>query len=82
MFFLGDAQQGKEIVEGQNIMPRHERPKKSGQKGQKVQFPGAINISNLTIICPNCGKPTRAGSKIDDKSVKVRICKKCGKGIK
>lgn len=72
----------KAIVEGRNMMVRHERAKKAGQKGQKVQFPSPINLSKLFLVCPHCGKSARVGYKIDDKGIKVRICKKCGKEIK
>lgn len=72
----------KAIVEGRNIIVRHERAKKAGQKGQKIQFPSPINISKLSLVCPHCGKPTRVGYKSDGKDVKVRVCKKCAKEIK
>src|SRR3989344_2639721 len=67
---------GKTVVEGRNIMVRHERPKKAGQKGQKIQFPAPLNASNLTLVCPHCGKATRTGYKVDDKGIKMRICKR------
>ena len=75
-------QTGKAIVEGRNMITRHEKPKKSGQKGQKIQLPAPMQLSNLSLICSNCGKPTRVGAKTDDKGNKTRVCKKCGKEIK
>lgn len=66
------------VVEGMNIRKKHIRPKKSGEKGQIVQLPAPIHISNIKLICKNCGKPTRAGYKIIE-GRKYRICKKCGK---
>ncbi len=68
-------------VEGLNIYTKHERPKKSGQKGQKVKFPRPITMSNLMLICPHCKKPTRVGHQTDDKGLKSRVCKKCQKRI-
>src|SRR3989344_1104860 len=76
-----NADSGKAIVEGRNIMVRHEKAKQAGKKGQKIQFPSPMNISNLSLVCPNCGKPARVGYKADDKGKKIRVCKKCGKGI-
>lgn len=68
------------LVEGINLKKKHVRPKKQGEKGQIVEVPAVINISNVKIICPKCGKATRIGYKID-KNVKTRICKKCGQEI-
>jgi large subunit ribosomal protein L24 len=60
-----------------NLRKKHQRPKKAGQKGQIVQIPGPIHISNVQLICAKCGKATRLGYKIIEKK-KYRICKKCG----
>ncbi len=68
-------------VEGLNIRVRHQRPKRSGEKGQKIQFPAPIHISNLMLVCPHCGKTTRVAHQVDEKDVKTRVCKKCGKRI-
>lgn len=80
------------LVEGVNIKKVHKRPKKTGEKGQIVEVSSPIYISNLKLICPKCGKPTRVGynivksstekqkTKINEK-IKVRICKKCGAEI-
>lgn len=69
-------QEGKVIVEGINIRKKHVKPKKSGEKGQLIESPSSITVSNVKIICPKCGKATRLGYKRTEK-VKVRICKKC-----
>ena len=67
----------KASVDGINLMVKHLRPRAQGQKGQKVQFPAPIHISNLLLICSKCGKPTRVGKKITEDKRYVRICKKC-----
>lgn len=66
----------KVMVEGVNIRKKHVRPKKSGEKGQTVQVPLPISVSNVKLICPKCGQPTRVGHKN-----KYRVCKKCGKEV-
>jgi len=68
--------ENKIIVEGLNIMKKHVRPKKEGEKGQVVEMPRAVDVSNVKLICPKCKKPTRVGYRILEKN-KVRICKKC-----
>lgn len=68
------------LVEGVNLRKKHQKPKKSGEKGQILTMPGAISVSNVKLICPRCGKPTRISYKIGEKK-KNRICKKCGQEI-
>jgi len=70
----------KILVEGVNIVKKHQRPRRSGEKGQIVQLPKPIDVSNVKLICSKCGKATRVGYKIiSDK--KFRICKKCQQEI-
>jgi large subunit ribosomal protein L24 len=68
------------LVEGINLRKKHQRPKKSGEKGQIVEMPGPIHISDIKLICPKCGKATKVGYKVFNKN-KVRVCKKCGQEI-
>ena len=70
----------KVVVEGANLVRKHVKPKKQGQKGQVVSTPRAVQISNVKLVCPKCGKPTRVGyeSAGDEK---YRVCKKCGAKI-
>jgi large subunit ribosomal protein L24 len=72
--------EGKIVVEGINIAKKHLRPKKDGEKGQRVEVPVAIDISNAMLICPQCKKETRVGYVVDEKG-KNRFCKKCKKNI-
>jgi len=71
---------GKILVEGINLKKKHQKPKRTGEKGQIVTLPGLINIPNLKLICPKCGKATRVGYIIVENK-KYRICKKCGQEI-
>ena len=58
------AANNKILVEGVNISKKHVRPKKSGEKGQIVEMPLPIDVSNVKLICSDCGKPARIGFKI------------------
>ncbi len=74
------------LIGGVNLKKKHVRPKRQGEKGQIVEIPARIDVSNIKIICPKCGKATRLGYKIENPSagsgqVKKRICKKCGQEI-
>jgi large subunit ribosomal protein L24 len=64
-------------VEGINLMTKHLRPKKEREKGQKIQFPAPLDITNVMLICPKCNKPTRVGVKILENKKRQRRCKKC-----
>ena len=66
----------KIVVEGVNIRKKHTRPKRQGQKGQIVQMPMPIDVSNVMVICPSCNKPVRIGFRYEGEK-KIRICKKC-----
>lgn len=68
--------EGKVLAEAVNIIKKHVRPKKQGEKGQVVEIPAPISISNVKLICAKCGKPARVGYKIIEKK-KYRLCKKC-----
>jgi len=74
------SKQNKVVVEKINIKTKH--VKKTAQKaGEKIQFEGAFNASNIMVLCPNCSKPTRVGYKILESGKKQRICKKCKEAI-
>ncbi|MAF43191.1 MAG: 50S ribosomal protein L24 [Parcubacteria group bacterium] len=68
------------LVENVNLRKKHVRPKKSGEKGQIIEIPLSIDVSNVKLICSKCGKPSKVGYKIG-KGKKYRICKKCGQNI-
>lgn len=72
-------------VEGLNLLIKHMRPRRQGEKGQRIEFPAPLNASNLMVVCPKCGKPSRIGKKItettDKKKKKYRECKKCKQTI-
>jgi large subunit ribosomal protein L24 len=72
-------------VEGLNQLIKHMRPRKQGEQGQRIEFPAPLNASNMMIVCPKCGRPTRISQKTvkSEKGVskKYRECKKCKQAI-
>lgn len=72
--------QRKVIVEGVNLVKRHRRPRREKEKGQIVEIPKPVDVSNLKLVCPKCGQPTRVGYRLTEKG-KYRICKKCNQEI-
>ncbi|MBQ8882642.1 MAG: 50S ribosomal protein L24 [Clostridia bacterium] len=64
------------VVDGVNVVTKHVKPRSAQQTGGITKENGNIDISNVQLVCPVCGKATRiASGEVDGK--KVRICKKC-----
>ena len=68
----------KVLVEGINVLKRHRKARRSGEKGQVVEMAMPVHISNVAIVVD--GKATRVGKKVIGEK-KVRIDKKTGKAI-
>jgi len=68
------------VVEGINLMKKHIRPRKEGEKGHVVEIAASLNVSNVKLICPKCKEATRVGYKVVGEN-KFRVCKKCGQEI-
>lgn len=68
---------GKLVVEGVNVVKRHERARKSGQKGTIISVALPIDASNVALVDPKTGKATRIGFVKKGKKV-ARVSKKSG----
>ena len=72
------AADGKAIVERVNMIKRHTRPNPNkGIQGGILEREAPIQVSNLQVICPECGKPSRLGRKRLEDGRGVRVCKQC-----
>ena len=66
------------IVEGVNLIKRHTKPNPGKNiKGGIVEREASLHVSNVQLVCPECGEVTRIGRKILGDGRKVRICRKC-----
>lgn len=66
------------VVEGVNFVKRHTRPNpRQNVKGGIVEREAALEASNVQIVCPECGAPTRIGRQLLGDGRKVRVCRKC-----
>jgi large subunit ribosomal protein L24 len=66
------------VVEGVNIIKRHTKANPQRNiKGGLVEREAPLHASNVQIVCPECGKPTRIGRKLLGDGRKVRVCRKC-----
>jgi len=70
------------IVEGINMIKKHTKPNAKSPNGGIVEQEAPIHGSNLMIVDPSSGKPTRVGRRLDDKGKLVRYSKKSGEEIK
>ncbi|HDR7979851.1 TPA: 50S ribosomal protein L24 [Bacillus cereus] len=69
--------QNRVIVEGVNIVKKHSKPSQLNPQGGIITKEAPIHVSNVMILDPKTGEPTRVGFKVED-GKKVRIAKKSG----
>ena len=72
-----DPKAGKVIVEGVNIVSKHEKARKANETSRILTEEAFIDASNVEVVCDKCGKATRVAHNLVD-GKKVRVCKKCG----
>jgi large subunit ribosomal protein L24 len=66
------------IVEGVNFIKRHTKANpQRNVKGGIVEREAAVHASNVQLVCPECGAPTRIGHKRLEDGHRVRVCRKC-----
>ncbi len=73
---------GKAIVEGVNMVSRHTKPSAKHTQGGIIKKEAPVTVSNLMLVDPSTGKPTRIGRRYDEKNNLVRYSKKTGEEIK
>jgi large subunit ribosomal protein L24 len=77
-----NREKDKAIVEGMNMVSKHTKPNAKAPQGGILKKEAPIHISNLMLVDPTSGKPTRIGRKLNDKNKLVRYSKKSGEEIK
>lgn len=70
------------IVEGINMISKHSKPNAQNPQGGIEKMEAPIHISNLNLVDPKTGEPTRIGRKVDSNGKLVRYAKKSGEEIK
>lgn len=73
------------VISGVNVVKKHQKPKQTGGRapaqGGIIEFEAPIDISNVMLVCPDTGEPTRIGVRRDEDGVRIRYSKKSGKDI-
>ncbi|WP_420627257.1 50S ribosomal protein L24 [Candidatus Leptofilum sp.] len=73
------------VVAGVNMVKKHQRPRPTGGRTQAqggiIEFEAPISASNVMLVCPETGEPTRVGIRRDEDGNRVRFSKKSGNPI-
>ncbi|WP_248929021.1 50S ribosomal protein L24 [Paenibacillus hamazuiensis] len=69
------------LVEGINMVKKHAKPSQQNPQGGIINQEAPIHVSNVMLIDPKSGKPTRVGYKVLENGKKVRVAKKSGEVI-
>ena len=72
--------EGKVIVQGANIVSKHQKPRRQGESGGIIKVEAAMYASKVQIYCSKCEKGVRIQHKIVD-GKKIRVCAKCGQEL-
>ncbi len=73
--------QDKVIVDGVNVATKHQKPTRKAQQGGIISKDMPIHVSNVAIVSPGDGKPTRIGYRITPEGRKLRVCRRTGVDI-
>lgn len=67
------------VVEGVNLIVKHVRARRSGERGQRMYLPARMPVGKVQLVCPSCAAATRVGSSRGEgaRQKRERICKKC-----
>ena len=77
-----DRDKNKAMVEGVNMVSKHTKPNAKAPQGGILKKEAPVHLSNLQVVDPASGKPTRIGRRLNDKNKLVRYAKKSGEEIK
>jgi large subunit ribosomal protein L24 len=72
---------GRVVVEGVNIVKRHRKARRADEQSGIIDFPAPIHASNVMLLDPKSGEPTRVRARIDEDGTKERISVKSGDAI-
>jgi len=77
-----DREKSRVLVEGINMVSKHTKPNAKAPQGGIIKKEAPVHISNVMLIDPASGNPTRVGKRLNEKSKLVRYSKKSGEEIK
>jgi large subunit ribosomal protein L24 len=81
---LANPKAEKILVEGANRVKKHTKVTQTGrgaQTGGIITQEAPLHVSNVMVVCPSCGKPSRIGHRRDENGKNVRTCRRCGSDV-
>lgn len=75
-----DPRTGRVTVEGLNLVKRHVRPRRQGEKGETVAVPRAVPIAAVALFCARCHRGVRVGVRVEGDR-RTRVCRRCGNPV-
>jgi large subunit ribosomal protein L24 len=72
------TKEGRAVVAEVNVMKKHVKPGQQARQAGIIDIEAPIQMSNLTLVCSKCGKPSRVGVRVLEDGTKARFCKSCG----
>jgi large subunit ribosomal protein L24 len=79
-----DSEARRVVLERLNMVKKHTKPNpKKNPQGGVIDQEAPLDVSNVMLVCPSCGKPTRVGYRLLEDGGKVRKCRRtaCGRDI-
>lgn len=77
--------EGRVVVSGVNVVTKHQKPRpvagSNRNQGGIIEFEAPIDVSNVMLVCPHTGEPTRIGIRRDENGKRVRVSKQSGQDI-
>jgi len=70
--------ENKVVLDGVNVAKRAQKPTRNTMQGGIIDKFMPMPVSSVSLLCKNCGEPTRIGFTMDEQGRKLRICRKCG----
>jgi large subunit ribosomal protein L24 len=75
------TKKSKVVIDGINIVKKHRKARRAEEKSEIIDFPAPVHVSNVMLLDPKSGEPTRVRRRIDDDGTKERISAKSGDAI-
>lgn len=75
------ADKNKLIIEGVNLVKKHQKPNQTNQQGGIIEKEAPVNASNVMLVCSNCEKAVRISKRRTEDGKAERICKSCNKAV-
>lgn len=76
---------GRVVVSGINMVTKHQKPRpvagSNRNQGGIIEFEAPIDVSNVMLVCPHTGEPTRVSIRRDENGKRIRVSQKSGQDI-